>query len=41
MNNVCDINNIIAPSEDTPRIQELHIVIGHTIYHLIDQEFNN
>ena len=40
MNKICDIN-IVVPSEDTPRIQELHIVIGHTIYHLIDQEFNN
>jgi D-sedoheptulose 7-phosphate isomerase len=40
MNNVCDIN-IVVPSEDTPRIQEMHIVIGHTICHLIDQEFNS
>ena len=39
MNNVCDIN-IVVPSEDTPRIQEMHIVIGHTICHIIDQEFN-
>jgi len=38
MNMICNIN-IIAPSEDTPRIQEMHIVIGHTICHLIDQEF--
>ena len=38
MNKICNIN-IIAPSEDTPRIQELHIVIGHTICHLIDDEF--
>ena len=40
MNNVCDLN-IIVPSMDTPRIQEAHIVIGHTICHLIDQEFEN
>lgn len=38
MNNICDIN-LIVPSDDTPRIQEMHIVIGHTICHLIDQEF--
>lgn len=40
MNKICDIN-IIVPSEDTARIQEMHIVIGHTICHLIDQEFNS
>ena len=38
MNTICDLN-IIVPSDDTPRIQEMHIVIGHTICHLIDQEF--
>ncbi len=38
MSNICDIN-LIVPSDDTPRIQEMHIVIGHTICHLIDQEF--
>jgi D-sedoheptulose 7-phosphate isomerase len=35
-NSICDIN-IIAPSKDTPRIQEMHIVIGHTICHVIEQ----
>ena len=35
-NSLCDVN-IIVPSEDTPRIQEMHIVIGHTICHLIEQ----
>ena len=39
-NSLCDVN-IIVPSVDTPRIQEMHIVIGHTICHLIDQEFSN
>ena len=39
-NSLCDVS-IIVPSEDTPRIQEMHIVIGHTICHLIDQEFSN
>jgi len=38
LNEICDIN-LIAPSHDTPRIQEMHIIIGHTICHLIDQEF--
>jgi len=37
MNQICDIN-IEVPSEDTPRIQEMHIVIGHIICHLIEQE---
>ncbi len=40
MNTICDVN-IVVPSEDTPRIQEMHIFIGHTICHLIDQEFTN
>ena len=35
-NNICDIN-LIVPGEDTPRIQEMHIFIGHTLCHLIDQ----
>lgn len=35
---LCDIN-LVVPAEDTPRIQEMHIVIGHTICHLIDLEF--
>jgi D-sedoheptulose 7-phosphate isomerase len=38
-NSLCDVN-ITVPSEDTPRIQEMHILIGHTICHLIDQEFS-
>ena len=38
MNKICNIN-LVAPSDDTPRIQEMHIIIGHTICHLIDQEF--
>ena len=39
-NSLCDVN-IVVPSEDTPRIQEMHIVIGHIICHLIDQEFSD
>jgi len=38
MNNICNIN-IVVPSDDTPRIQEMHIIIGHTLCNLIDQEF--
>lgn len=38
MTKICNLN-IIVPSNDTPRIQEMHIIIGHTICHLIDQEF--
>ena len=40
MNDVCNVN-LIVPAEDTPRIQEMHIVIGHTICHLIDQAFSD
>ena len=40
MNAICN-TNIVVPSLDTPRIQEMHIFIGHTICHLIDQAFNN
>ena len=39
-NNVCDVN-LKAIAEDTPRIQEMHILFGHIICHLIDQAFNN
>jgi len=39
MNTLCDVN-LVVPSEDTPRIQEMHIVIGHTICHLIDIQFS-
>jgi D-sedoheptulose 7-phosphate isomerase len=38
MNKVCMVN-IVAPSSNTPRVQETHIIIGHTICHLIEQEF--
>ncbi len=40
MNNICNIN-LVAPSNDTPRIQEMHIIISHTICHIIDQKFIN
>jgi len=35
MNEFCDIN-LVVPSDDTPRIQEMHILIGHTICQAID-----
>jgi len=38
-NDLCNVN-LIAIAEDTPRIQEMHILIGHTICHLIDLEFS-
>ncbi len=38
MNEVCDIN-LIVPSNDTPRIQEMHILFGHTICQCIDNAF--
>lgn len=38
MNTVCDIN-LIAPSNDTPRIQEVHIFFVHTLCDLIESEF--
>ena len=39
-NSVCDVN-LKAIAEDTPRIQEMHILIGHTICHLIELAFSN
>ena len=36
MNKICDVN-IVVPASDTPRIQEMHILIGHTMCHLIEQ----
>ncbi len=38
MSEVCDLN-IIVPSHDTPRIQEMHIMIGHIICQAIDDSF--
>ena len=40
MNNLCNVN-LIVPSQNTPRIQEMHILIGHTICHLVDQAFKD
>ena len=40
MNDICDIN-LVIPSNDTPRIQEVHIFVGHTLCHLIDIHFSD
>tara|TARA_S200000501_G_C20681172_1_gene680820 strand:- start:48 stop:629 length:582 start_codon:yes stop_codon:yes gene_type:complete len=37
MNAICDLM-IKIPSDDTPRIQEAHILIGHIICQLIEEE---
>ena len=38
MNEVCHIN-LVVPSDDTPRIQEMHILFGHTICQIVDDNF--
>jgi D-sedoheptulose 7-phosphate isomerase len=40
LNSLCDVN-IVVPSDDVPRIQEMHIFVGHTICHLIDMAFKD
>ena len=40
MNEFCDLN-LIVPSFDTPRIQEMHILFGHIFCQLIDDKFTN
>ncbi len=37
MNSICDIM-LKVPSDDTPRIQEVHILIGHIMCQLIEEE---
>ena len=39
MNSLCDVN-LVVPAQDTARIQELHIVIGHTMCHLIENNIS-
>ncbi|VAY87045.1 Phosphoheptose isomerase 1 [hydrothermal vent metagenome] len=39
MNGVCDIN-LVVPSDNTPRIQEMHILFGHTICQIVDNELS-
>ena len=38
MNELCDIN-LIVQSDNTPRIQEMHILFGHIICQIVDNEF--
>ena len=38
MNDLCDVN-IVVPSDNTPRIQEMHILIGHIMCQAIDDSF--
>ncbi len=40
MKDLCDIN-LLIPVYDTPRIQEMHILIGHIICHLIEINFDD
>ncbi len=35
LNYACDVN-LVIPSEDTPRIQEMHILIGHILCQGVD-----
>ena len=37
-NTQCDFN-LVVPSQDTPRVQEMHILIGHIICQIIDNSF--
>lgn len=38
MNELCELN-LVVPSNDTPRVQEMHIMIGHIICQAIDDAF--
>lgn len=38
MNKLCD-HNLVVPSDDTARIQEMHILIIHTLCQIIDEGF--
>lgn len=38
MNKVCNVN-LVVPSNDTPRIQEMHILFGHTLCQIVDDAF--
>jgi len=39
MNEACDVN-LVVPSDNTPRIQEMHILFGHTLCQIIDNELS-
>lgn len=36
MNELCDVN-LVIPSHDTPRIQEMHITLAHIMCHLVEE----
>jgi len=38
MNRICHLN-LVVPSDDTPRIQEMHILIGHILCQAVDNSF--
>ena len=38
LNYACDVN-LVVPSDDTPRIQEMHILIGHILCQAVDNAF--
>ncbi len=38
MNKLCDLN-LVVPSNNTPRIQEMHILIGHILCNEVDLSF--
>lgn len=37
-NSSCDLN-IVIPSNDTPRVQEMHILIGHIMCQVVDEHY--
>ena len=39
MNELCDLN-LVVPSNNTPRIQEMHILFGHILCQIIDVHFS-
>lgn len=39
MSDLCDVN-IVVPSDNTPRIQEMHILIGHIMCQAIDDSLS-
>jgi D-sedoheptulose 7-phosphate isomerase len=39
MDEFCDIN-LVVPSDDTPRIQEMHILIGHIIAQAVEDSLD-
>ncbi|ADV46674.1 D-sedoheptulose 7-phosphate isomerase [Nitratifractor salsuginis] len=39
MNDLCDLN-LAVPVEETARIQEMHLLIGHLLCAMVDENFN-